>query len=85
VLVGAVVLLELLVDRSRIAVVAGTLGLLVVTAGYVTLHQHRNGFVPDINWPAHMGLANSLVWVAVFLLSADGVVAWVRHRRGPPR
>jgi len=24
------------------------------------------------------------VWVAVFLLAADGVVAWVRHRRGPP-
>jgi hypothetical protein len=84
VVVGAVLLLELLVDRSRIVVVAGTMGLLVVTAGYVTLHQHRNGFVPDINWPAHMGLANSLVWMAVFLLAADGVVAWVRHRRGPP-
>ena len=77
-LVGAVVLLELLVDRSRIVVVAGTVGLLVATAGYVALHQHRNAFVPDINWPAHMGLANSLVWVAVFLLAADGLVAWVQ-------
>jgi hypothetical protein len=85
VLVGAVVLLELLVDRSRILVVAATLGLLVATTGYVALHQHRNVFVPDINWPAHMGLANSLVWISVFLLTADGVVAWVRHRRGPPR
>ncbi len=85
VLVGAVVLFELLVDRSRVVVVAATLGLLVITAGYVAVHQHRNAFVPDINWPAHMGVANSLVWIAVFLLAADGVVAWVRHRRGPPR
>ena len=83
-LVGAVVLLELRVDRSRVVVVVGTLGLLVVTAAYVTIHQHRNAFVPDINWPAHMGVANSLVWIAVFLLAADGVAAWVRHRRGRP-
>ncbi len=84
-LVGAVVLLELRVDRSRVVVVVGTLGLLVVTAAYVTIHQHRNAFVPDINWPAHMGVANSLVWIAVFLLAADGVAAWVRHRRGRPK
>lgn len=82
VLVAAVVLLELLVDRSRILVVAGTVGTLVVTVGYVALHQHRNAFIPDINWPAHMGLANSLVWVAVFLLASDGLVMWVRHRTG---
>jgi hypothetical protein len=84
VLVAAVVLLELVVDRSRIVVVVGTMGLLVAATVYVALHQHRNAFVPDINWPAHMGVANSLVWVAVFVLVADGVVAWVRHRRGPP-
>ena len=84
-LVAAVILMELLVDRSRIVVVAGTVGTLVVTVGYVALHQHRNAFLSDINWPAHMGLANSLVWVAVFLLASDGLVTWVRHRRGPPR
>ncbi len=83
-LVGAVVLLELLVDRSRILVVAATLGLLVATVGYVVLHQHRNDFTPDINWPAHMGITNSLVWVAVFLLAADGLVMWLRHRKEPP-
>ena len=80
-LVAAVVLLELRVDRSRIVVVAATVGLLVATAGYVALHQHRNGFLSDINWPSHMGWANSLVWVAVGLLGADGLVQWVRHRR----
>ncbi len=83
--VAAVVLLELRVDRSRIVVVAATVGLLVATAGYVALHQHRNGFLSDINWPSHMGWANSLVWVAVGLLGADGLVQWVRHRhRGHP-
>jgi hypothetical protein len=78
---AGVVLLELRVDRSRIVVVAGTVGLLAVTAGYVALHQRRNGFLSDINWPSHMGWGNSLVWVALCLLGADGLVQWVRHRR----
>jgi len=79
-LIAAVILLGLRVDRSRLVTVVGTVGLLVATAGYVTLHQHRNGFVSDINWPFHEGLANSLVWVAVCLLGADGLVQWVRYR-----
>ena len=80
VLIAGVVLLGLRVDRSRLVTVVGTVGLLAATAGYVTLHQHRNGFVSDINWPFHEGVANSLVWVAVCLLGADGLVQWVRHR-----
>ena len=83
-LLAAVILLELLVDRSRIIVVAATLGILVTTTGYVVVDQRRNHFASDINWPAHMGLANSLVWVAVFLLATDGLVTWVRHRRRRP-
>jgi drug/metabolite transporter (DMT)-like permease len=82
VLIAAVILFGLRVDRSRLVTVVGTVGLLAATAGYVTLHQHRNGFVSDINWPFHEGLANSLVWVALCLLGADGVVQWVRHRDG---
>ena len=80
VLIAGVVLLGLRVDRSRLVTVVGTVGLLAATVGYVTLHQHRNGFVSDINWPFHEGLANSLVWVALCLLGADGLVQWVRHR-----
>jgi arabinofuranan 3-O-arabinosyltransferase len=82
VLIAAVVLLGLRVDRSRLVTVLGTVGLLAATAGYVTLHQHRNGFVSDINWPFHEGLANSLVWIALCLLGADGLVQWVRQRYG---
>jgi hypothetical protein len=82
VLIAAVVLLGLRVDRSRLVTALGTVGLLAATAGYVTLHQHRNGFVSDINWPFHEGLANSLVWVSLCLLGADGLVQWVRQRYG---
>jgi hypothetical protein len=38
--------------------------------------------VSDINWPFHEGLANSLVWIALCLLGADGLVQWVRQRYG---
>ena len=82
VLTAAVILVELLVDRSRLVVVAGTMGLLLATVGYVTVEQHGNAFVSDINWPSHTGVANSLVWLALCLLGADGLVQWTRHRRG---
>jgi len=82
VLTAAVILVELLVDRSRLVVVAGTIGLLLATVGYVTVEQHGNAFVSDINWPSHTGVANSLVWLALCLLGADGLVQWTRHRRG---
>jgi len=89
-LTAAVILVELLVDRSRVVVVAGTVALLLATVGYVTVAQHDNAFASDINWPSHTGVANSLVWLALCLLGADGLVQWVRHRRGvgaaaPPR
>jgi arabinofuranan 3-O-arabinosyltransferase len=82
VLTAAAILVELLVDRSRVVVVAGTVALLLATVGYVTVEQHDNAFASDINWPSHTGVANSLVWLALCLLGADGLVQWVRHRRG---
>ena len=82
VLTAAVILVELLVDRSRVVVVAGTQGLLLATVGYVASAQRGNAFASDINWPSHVGVANSLVWLALCLLGADGLVQWVRHRPG---
>jgi arabinofuranan 3-O-arabinosyltransferase len=82
VLTAAVILVELLVDRSRMVVVAGTVGLLLATVVYVTVEQRANAYASDINWPSHTGVANSLVWLALCLLGADGLVQWVRHRRG---
>ncbi len=79
-LVAAVTLLELRVERSRIVVLVGALGLLVVMAGYVVFRQHANGFVSDINWPTHFGVANSLVWIALFLFAADALAQWARAR-----
>jgi hypothetical protein len=79
-LVAAAILLEIRVARSRIAVVGGALGLLVATLGYVSVAQSSGRFVSDISWPAHFGVANSLVWIALFLLVADALVQWVRER-----
>jgi arabinofuranan 3-O-arabinosyltransferase len=83
-LVAAVTLLELRVARSRLVVLAGALGLLIVMAGYVVFRQHASGFVSDINWPTHFGVANSLVWISLFLFAADALVQWARSRTGPP-
>jgi hypothetical protein len=82
VLTAAILLVELMVDRSRVVVVAGTVALLLATVGYVAAEQNGNAFASDINWPSHTGLANSLVWLALCLLGTDGLVQWVRHRRG---
>ena len=79
-LVAAVTLLELRVERSRVLVLAGALGLLIAMAVYVVVSQHANGFVSDINWPTHFGVANSLVWIAIFLFAADALAQWARAR-----
>jgi len=77
--VGAVLLLGLLVDRSRVLLVLGALGLITLTAchgPWAFIHR----FVPDINWPAHFPVANSLTWLAICLLAADAIVVAVRLR-----
>jgi arabinofuranan 3-O-arabinosyltransferase len=83
-LIAAVILLEMRVPRSRIAVLGGAVGLLIATLVYVAAYQSVNHFVSDISWPAHFGVANSLVWVALFLLAADALVQWVREREVHP-
>ena len=60
----------------------GALGLLLVMAGYVVFRQHANGFVSDINWPTHFGVANSLVWISLFLFAGDALAQWARSRSG---
>jgi arabinofuranan 3-O-arabinosyltransferase len=79
-LIAAVILLELRIARIRVAIVAGAIGLLVATAGYVAVRQSGAKFVSDISWPGHFGVANSLVWIALFLLAADALVQWARDR-----
>jgi len=81
-LIGAVTLFEAREPRLRSIVLGGAIGCLLAMAGYVVVGQHSNRFVSDISWPAHFGVANSLVWIALFLFAADAVVQWARHRIG---
>jgi hypothetical protein len=74
-LIAAVMLLELREARLRAVVLSGAIGCLLAMATYVVVSQHSNKFVSDISWPAHFGVANSLVWIALFLFAADA-----RHR-----
>ena len=83
--VGAVLLLGLLVDRSRVLLVLGALGLIALTGVVMARGQFIHRFVPDINWPAHFPVANSLTWLAICLLAADAIVVAVRLRRSSGR
>jgi arabinofuranan 3-O-arabinosyltransferase len=81
--VGAVLLLGLLVDRSRVLLVLGALGLITLTGVVMARGQFIHRFVPDINWPAHFPVANSFTWLAICLLGADAIVVAVRLRPPP--
>jgi MFS family permease len=83
--VGAVLLLGLLVDRSRVLLVLGALGLITLTGVVMARGQFIHRFVPDINWPAHFPVANSLTWLAICLLAADAIVVAVRLRPSSAR
>ena len=78
--VGAVLLLGLLVDRVRVILVLGALGLIILTDVVMARGQSLHRFVPDINWPAHFPVANSFTWLAICLLAADAIVVAVRVR-----
>jgi arabinofuranan 3-O-arabinosyltransferase len=81
--VGAVLLLGLLVDRSRVLLVLGAVGLITLTGVVMARGQFLHRFVPDINWPAHFPVANSFTWLALCLLAADAIVVAVRLRPPP--
>jgi arabinofuranan 3-O-arabinosyltransferase len=78
--VALVLLLGLLVDRSRLVLVLGSVGLLALTGVVMSRGQFIHRFVPDIMWPAHFPLANGLAWMSICLLASDAVVVAVRHR-----
>ena len=83
--VGAVLLLGLLVDRVRVILVLGALGLIILTDVVMARGQSIHRFVPDINWPAHFPVANSFTWLAICLLAADAIVVAVRVRSSSGR
>ncbi len=78
--IALVLLLGLLVDRSRIVIVVSAVGFIAVTGLVMVVGQINNAYVPDVNWPAHFPLANSLAWFGICLLAADAVIVAVRRR-----
>jgi hypothetical protein len=65
--------------------VLGALGLITLTGVVMARGQFIHRFVPDINWPAHFPVANSLTWLAICLLAVDAVVIAVRLRPSSAR
>jgi len=61
---------------------AGAVGSLAAVAVYDLTQQWSHHYVPDINWPANMSLANDLAWMGLVLLGADLVAGAARRRLG---
>jgi hypothetical protein len=68
--------------RGRLAVRIAAVGGLVVVGVYVIVQQYLHRYLPDINWPANVSLANDLAWTALALLGADVVIGLMRSRFG---
>ena len=47
---------------------------------YVAVHQYRNDFAADFNWPLHFDRVNDVAWLAVILLACDALVELLRTR-----
>jgi hypothetical protein len=69
-------------EWGRLAVRAASVAVLVSAGVYVLVQQDLHRYLPDINWPANLSLANDLAWMALALLGADVVVGLLRSRFG---
>ena len=84
---GVGVLLVLLRPRLRLLLTIGAPVALGVVMIYVAVHQYRNDFAADFNWPLHFDRVNDVAWLAVILLACDALVEllrtrpWQAHRR----
>ncbi len=79
-IVAALVLIGLLVRRSRLLFVLAPVFGLLAAGDYVTVEQNQFHYKPDIGWPSRFGVANTLAWMALSLLLAGAVVEVARSR-----
>ena len=77
---AALVLIGLLVRRSRLLFVLAPVFGLLAAGDYVTVEQNQFHYKPDIGWPSRFGVANTLAWMALSLLLAGAVVEVARSR-----
>jgi hypothetical protein len=80
VIAGVGVLLVVLRPRLRGLLTIGAPATVVVVAIYVAVHQFRNDFAADFNWPLHFDRINDVAWLAVILLASDALVELLRTR-----
>jgi len=80
VIAGVGVLLVLRRPRLRGLLTIGAPVTVVVVAIYVAVHQFRNDFTADFNWPLHFDRINDVAWLAVILLASDALVELLRTR-----
>jgi hypothetical protein len=75
-----------LLPRGRLAVrVLALLAMLAVPA-YVVQQQFAHRYLPTIDWPAALGSANDIAWLALAMVAADMAAGAARAftlRRSP--
>ncbi len=82
-LLGLTALWALVSSRARSLLTVGSVALIGLTGLYVVVQQFRYRYPPEFEWPTFFPIGNTLVWIAIVLLTADVVVELVR--RGRPR
>jgi arabinofuranan 3-O-arabinosyltransferase len=80
--VAVAALLGLRTRWGGLAVRAGAAAALAGAGGYVVVEQLLHRFLPNIEWPAQFGAANTLGWVAVVLVGTDALVTLLRDPVG---
>ena len=69
---------------GRTVVRAATALAFLALPAYVTQQQAVHGYLPTIDWPASLSVANDLAWLGISLLGADAVVGTLVYRRNEP-
>jgi hypothetical protein len=81
---AACALVAALVPRGRLLLRIGSVGALLVSAGYVVEVQARYGLPVNGSWVAQFGRVATLSWLAVLFLGADGTLALLHRRADRP-
>ncbi len=82
VLAAAVTFAVLVRPRLRPLAMLVPAALLALCALYIVVQQHRYRYPSVFEWPTVFPRARTLAWIAVMLLTADGIVEILRSRPG---
>jgi arabinofuranan 3-O-arabinosyltransferase len=83
--VALATMMALVARHARLLLAIAAVGLLVAVDAMVTAAQGEFHYLAEFGWPTHFGTANTLAWLAVAALAADGLVQVLRMRSGQPQ